>query len=279
MQGLERSSFELLDNGQPQPITDFAADSEPARVLVLIESGPAVYLLESEHLAAAHHFLDGLSRDDRVAVARYSASAELVQNFTPDKRVTASALEDLHFNLGFGSLNLAASLSQSLDWLRSIPGKKSVVLLSTGVDTSPPQRAESVLETLRTGGIRVLAVSLSGDLRSNPTKKGKAAASEKAILTEQQFAQADQTLQALAQASGGRAYFPRNSAEFGAAYAEIAQIIRHEYSLAFAPPAPDGQLHHIEVRLVSSDPAVAASQLADRIDYRRAYVAPAHPAP
>lgn len=295
VQGLVRSNFQILDDGVPQPITNFTADFEPACALVLIESGPAVYLLESGHLTAAHRFLEGLSRDDQVAVARYSASAELLQNFSTDKQAAAFALEDLHFNLGFGSLNLSASVAQSLAWLRAIPGKKSIVLLSTGVDTTPPDRAKAVLEQLQTSGVRILAVSLSGGLRAPIAqgKKKKSADSEKRQLTEQEFQAADNTLKALAQASGGRAYFPRNSAEFSTAYTEIAGIIRHEYKLAFAPPARDGRIHSIEVRLLFSDSGSSASSASataasagnaadslatDRIDFRRSYVAPAPPA-
>jgi hypothetical protein len=39
---------------------------EPAQALMLIEAGPAVYLLEGGHLRAAHAFLNGLSPGDRV---------------------------------------------------------------------------------------------------------------------------------------------------------------------------------------------------------------------
>jgi VWFA-related protein len=281
VRGLGRSNFQIFDNGAEQPLTDFATDFEPAHVLVLIESGPAVYLLESGHLAAAHRFLDGLSRDDQVAVARYSASAELLQNFTVDKRAAAYALENLQFNLGFGSLNLSASVAQALAWLRAIPGKKSIVLLSTGVDTTPPDSAKALLDHLPTSGVRILAVSLSGGLRA-PIRQGrrtKAADSEKLSLTEQQFEAADGVLRRLAQASGGRGYFPGNAAQFSAACAEIAEIIRHEYSLAFAPPVRDGRVHSIEVRLISSDPGTSASLSVDKLDYRRAYVAPVPPGP
>jgi len=53
------------------------------------------------------------------------------------------------------------------------------------------------------------------------------------------FGEADKWLTELSHATGGRAYFPKNTQEFASTYAEIAQLIRHEYSLAFAPPAAD----------------------------------------
>jgi hypothetical protein len=64
-------------------------------------------------------------------------------------------------------------------------------------------------------------------------------------------------------------------------FAQIAQIVRHEFSLAFIPPAHDGVIHSLEVRVTaeSGQPAGQSAALAGyRVDCRRAYLAPA-PAP
>jgi hypothetical protein len=70
-------------------------------------------------------------------------------------------------------------------------------------------------------------------------------------------------------------YFPRNAQDFSVAYAEIAQLVRHEYSLAFAPPAHNGKIHAIEVRVSGGPAATSGAPAGYRVDYRRAYLAPA----
>src|ERR1700693_1137370 len=135
-EGLQRNNFHIFDNGAEQPITDFLDVDEPAQALVLIEAGPAVYLLEGSHLRAAQQFLSGLSPDDRVAVVKYADAPQGLVDFTTNKQSVAAAFDDLGFNLGLVSLILSASLSRVLDWLTSVQGKKTIVLLSTGVDTS-----------------------------------------------------------------------------------------------------------------------------------------------
>ncbi len=65
VEGLRREDFHIFDNQIEQPLTDFAAIEEPAQALLLIEAGPAVYLLESGHVLAAYALLRGLSPDDR----------------------------------------------------------------------------------------------------------------------------------------------------------------------------------------------------------------------
>jgi Ca-activated chloride channel homolog len=276
VEGLRREDFHVFDNGIEQPLSDFAAVEEPAQVLLLIEAGPAVYLLESSHLRAAYALLNGLSTSDRVAVVKYAESPQAILDFTPDKQAAAAALEQLRFNLGFGSLNLSSSVSKVLEWLTSVPGKKTIVLLSTGVDTSPANESAAVLPQLATSDVRLLAVSLTGGWQNPQPGNKKKAPAPGATQTAQQFEQANQLLKRLAEAAGGRAYFPRTTKEFDAVYAEIAQLVRHEYSLAFAPPAHDGVSHAIEVRVGVPQTAMPnVPAVSYRVDHRRAYVAPA----
>jgi Ca-activated chloride channel family protein len=267
IEGLRREDFQIFDDGVEQPITDFLSIEEPAHLLLLIESGPAVYFLGQGHFRAADTLLTSISPADRVAVAAYSNAPELILGFTPDKAAARFALQNLNFNLGFAELNLSASVAATLDWMTQLPGKKTIVLLSTGVDTSPTENWQIVQEKLQTSDVRILAVSLSGDFRK-PVKGKKHAAPNTAERdsVNEGFRKADDSLQQLSAATGGRVYFPQNAAEFNRAYAEIAQLVRHEYSLAFAPPAADGQLPSLKIKAKNS---------AYQIDHRQAYLAPA----
>ncbi len=275
VEGLRREDFHVFDNGAEQPLTNFAAVEEPAQVVLLIEAGPAVYLLENSHVLAAYGLLSGLGRDDRVAIVKYAEAPEGLLDFTLDKQAAAAALEQLRFNLGFGQLNLASSVSEALAWLTRIQGKRAIILLSTGVDTSPANQPAMVLEQLKTSDVRLFAVSLSGGLQSARPGKKKKTPTTDSVHTAQEFEQANELLRRMAEATGGRAYFPGNSKEFDAAYAEIAQLIRHEYSLAFAPPIRDGLVHSIEVRMEGLKIPSGNTRVPEyRLDYRRAYVAP-----
>jgi len=82
---------------------------------------------------------------------------------------------------------------------------------------------------------------------------------------KQVFVEADRELQEISQLTGGRAYFPQNAKEFDRAHAKIAQLIRHEYNLAFAPTSHDGLVHSIDVK---------ANHSSYQVDHRRAYLAP-----
>jgi Ca-activated chloride channel family protein len=270
VEGLRRGDFQVQDNGSEQPITDFATIEEPAQVLVLIEAGPAVYLLQDAHLFAADALLGGLSPGDRVAVTRYANAPAAILDFTANKAAAQEALDHISFNLGFGDLNLASSLNTVLEWLEKIPGKKSIVLISTGVDTSPQLAINALQSKLRTGDVRILCISMGGPLRN-----GKAGSKSQIQQTQQAFEAADANLRDLAGATGGRAYFPGNGKAFQEAYRQIAELVRHEYSLAFAPPTWDGAVHSIRVQVTQRGNVPKNNHTEYRVDYRRAYRAPA----
>ena len=274
VEGLRREEFHVFDNGIEQPLADFATIEEPAQVLLLIEAGPGVYFLEGGHVWAANAFLDGLSPDDRVAVVKYAEAPEAILDFTADKKAAAASLGELRFNLGFATLNLSSSVAKVLEWLRSVRGKKAIVLLSTGLDTSAAKETAAALQQLKTGDVLLLAVSMTGGLGNPQSVNKKKTPKKNSIQVAREFEHAAQLLKQMAESTGGRAYFPKNRDEFNAAYAEIAQLVRHEYSLAFAPPALDNSVHAIEVRVSHGQDAMAnTAAAAYRVDHRQAYLA------
>ena len=269
VEGLHREAFHVFDNGAEQRITEFAPVEEPGQVLLLVEAGPAAYFLQSANLFAADAMLKGLSPGDRVAVAGYTDAPLGIQDFTTDKVAAQAALSSIQFNLGFADLNLSSSLGGVLDWLERVPGKKTIVLISTGVDTSPSSSSAALQTRLRVGDVRILCVSTSGPLRN-----GKQGSKAKIQQTQDEFAAADRWLQTIAELTGGRAYFPMNGKAFQETYKQVAEIVRHEYSLAFALPVADGAVHSIDVKVDRVGAAGKSASAAYRVDHRKGYQAP-----
>jgi VWFA-related protein len=269
VQGLKRGDFQVFDNGVEQPITEFAPVDELGQIFLLLEAGPAVYFLQDAHLFAADAFLNGLSPGDRVAIGRYAEAPVMVLDFTAEKSVALAALTGVRFNLGFGQLNLSSSLATVLDWLARAPGKKTIVLLSTGVDTSSREALEGIQFRLRTGDVRILAISVSGPLRN-----GKEGSQKQVQQTQRAFETADARLNELAEVTGGRVYFPQNGKAFQAIYRQVAQLIRNEYSLSFVPPVSDGAVHSIAVKVALPGGAFKNKRPDFRVDHRKAYLAP-----
>ena len=275
VEGLQKENFHVFDDGAEQPITFFASTEAPAQVLVLIETSPAVFLIHRQHLEAAYALLNGLASGDRVALATYSDTSQLILPFTIDKSALASALANIQYNLGSGNLNFYDSVSAALDWLSNTSGKKALVLLTTGLDSSPAGHWQSLIEKLRGSEVTIFPVALGGSLRSfqgsAPVVPGVA------VPSGLSFFAANRALQALADSSGGQAFFPKQDKEFVAIYRRIAEALRHEYTLGFTPPTLDGKFHSLRLEAFDAKGrplATGGNKPHYRIFARQTYLAP-----
>jgi len=266
VEGLKQSDFHIFDNGVEQPIAGFLSNDDPAQVVLMIECGPSMYLFGKQSAQKADALVANLALNDRVAIVCYSSEATVEFPLSENKAEARIALQELSFSIGSASLDLSRSLLTVFAWLNSVPGKKTVVLLSTGLDSAPPVSTELFRAYLSTVDIRVLAISTSNQL-TQPPKHHKRTRQERASAStlEPMLKEGETTLRGLTEATGGRVYFPKSAKDFEKTYTEIAQIVRHEYDLAFVPQAQDGKLHTLKV---TADPA-------QRVDHRQAYFAPA----
>jgi VWFA-related protein len=257
---LSQNDFRVLDNGLEQATVFFMPVETPAQIVVMIEAGPAVYLIHSEHLSAAYALVNGLDPGDRVALVAYDEAPRQILAFTSDKSALLPALAEIQYNMGMGDLNFYGSLSQVLDWLKPVSGKRALVLLTTGLDSSQPSLWGALAEKLRREDLVIFPVALGGALRGakSPSKGKPSGSSSVASIrlsppdTIVSFAKADQALRSLAAITGGSAYFPGSREDFLSIYGKIAAALRHQYVLGFVP-SHDGKYHSISVELAASN--------------------------
>lgn len=285
--GLKQSNFRVRDGEAVHPIVYFSPVEAPAAILVLVETSPAVYLIHNQHLMAAYALLDGLAADDQIALVTYDQVPHALLPFTADKSALAGALGQIQYTLGTSQLNFFDSISTVLDWVAPVPGKKALVILSTGLDSSPPERWDALVKKLRAQDVVIFPVALGGSLRQPIQKKKKS--SKKAAGSDSQaqqstddsenplsFAKADAALLSLARITGGRAYYPASDKDFAPAYKEIAAALRHQYVLGI-DPQHDGHFHSLTLQVLDStgQPVPAEGKNAEyRIFAREGYLAP-----
>jgi Ca-activated chloride channel family protein len=245
--GLTDRNFRILDNGTESRIVKFAPVEAPAQVLVMLETSPAVYLIHDQHLIAAYALIDGLAADDQVSLVSYDQEPHEVLKFTTDKSALLSALNGVQFTIGMGDLNFYDSIAQTLDSLGPAGGKRAIVILGTGLDSSPLAHWDELVRKLRSRDVVIFCVALGGVLRGGaaPAKKSKKPAPPEST-ADQSFAKADAALRSLATITGGRTYFPQSDEDFVPIYHEIASALRHQYVIG-VNPAQDGQFHTLTV--------------------------------
>ena len=288
LEGLVQNNFRVSEDNNAQRIAFFAPAEAPAQVLVMVETSPAVYLIHEQHLSAVTALLDGLAADDQVALVAYDRGPRPILGFTQEKAGLAAALPQIQYTIGMGELNLYDSISTVLDWLAPLHGKKALVLLSTGLDSAPPERWDALVKKLRGDDVVIFSVALGGSLRQPGDKKKKSPKTTPAPGSQEDagsseprnplsFAKADEALTSMARITGGRVYFPQSAKEFASIYREIAAGLRHQYVLGIVPEH-DGRFHPLAVEALGSSSRPSAGK-AKGVEYkvfaREGYLAPA----
>jgi Ca-activated chloride channel family protein len=279
--GLSRGDFHLFDDGVEKPIVFFSPTDTPARVVILMETGPAVFLIHDQHLLALSSLLDGLAPNDEAALFAYAESVRELYPFTADKTALRNSIDESEYMLGMDRLNFYDSLGHIIENLPAGPGKNVIVVLSTGLDDSSESRWDALEQKLRANNVVIFTVGLGGQLRGDaPQKRAKKSKKKKTQAPDAgptpAFARADEALRSIAQITGGRAYFPQTPDDFAPAYREIAAAVRHQYVLGIAP-SHDGAFHKLTITV--ADAALPrkpkhATAPEYRLFYREGYLAP-----
>jgi Ca-activated chloride channel homolog len=228
-ENLTEGDFEILDRGKPQKIEKFELVKDlPLSVGLVIDTSGSMQESIGEAKRAASDFLTGVVRPtDRCFAVGFSDRPRLLMPLTPDVQAVQIAFRDLP---AVGNTALHDAMVFSLYQLRGIRGRKAIVLLSDGDDTSSLVSYDDALEFARRSGAAIYAIGLDvGPSKMSIRNK----------------------LEKLAVETGGRPYFVTKASELAGVYSEISRELRSQYLLAFAPdpPGKEGVFSPVEVKV------------------------------
>ena len=241
--GLKIQNFRVLDNGQPQQVVNFAPSEAPLTTVMLVEFSARFF----EYFAFkdqywADGFLRALKPQDWVALKSFDLKTTLHVDFTQDKSEVDRAIRDWGYP-GFSESNLFDAVYETVDQLRDVKGKKSILVLATGYDTFSKHTLDQILHRLKEADVTIFCVGMGEEIYLYTPNGGGVG-----------YAQAKNQLTSFARMTGGYAYFPRFSGEMGGIFNTIATYLRSQYTLGFAPTTPqDGHYHKLTVQVVDDD--------------------------
>ena len=263
---LTRDSFEVRDEGKPQPITQFDNSPQPVRLVVMLDvSGSMEGNLPLLRDAAAQLFAR-LGEHDVARVGAFGHQISINHAFTHDAGELRAALPT---NIAPDAPTpLWQAIDQALDGFEDADDRRKVILvLSDGKDTGavsfrrrPVSQAE-VIERARRDDVMIYGVGMhSRRTRSTPPGLG-ASGLQAALLADMP----DPGLARVAEEAGGGYIEIRAGQDLGAAFGGVVDELHSQYLLAFAPPKRDGKVHGIKV---------LTTQAALKPRARKSYVAP-----
>ena len=248
--GLKKENFRILEDGVPQTITNFGAGDAPITMVVLLEwSNVANGWFGYQARYWADALFPNLKPQDWVALVTFDMNHRLEVDFTQNKDEVRAAIYHLIFP-GFSESNLFDALLDTVDRLKDVKGKKSVLVLASGRDTFSKHTLDQTLKQLRQTDVTIFAVGVAKPLENLLELHQRLGGSR-----ELTFLQAENQLKTVAQMTGGMAWFPQFDGEIPSDMRTVAEFLRHQYSITYSPTnhAADGKYRKVKVELVAPD--------------------------
>jgi VWFA-related protein len=251
---LKKADFKVLDDSSPaNEIRSFHSESDlPLQVGLLVDASNSVrdrFKFEQE---AAIEFLNQTVRpkSDEAFVVGFDSTPDLTQDFTNDTEALSRGVRDLRPGGGTAMYDALyyACRDKLLKRTRSGPVRRAVILLSDGDDNQSHVSREEAIEMAQRA--EVIVYTISTNIMGT---RGRA----------------DKVLERIADATGGRAFFPFQLNDVANAFVEIQDELRSQYALSYKPAdfRADGRFHTIEI--------LAQNKKGLKVRARHGYYAPA----
>ena len=245
---LGQDDFEVLDNGKPVTITLFNNEPEAFSVVVMLDTSASMTASLDLLKQAAEQFVIRMLPEDRGMVGAFSDKIQFPSStFTSDRDELIGALGDL----GFGNpTRLYDAVEASIEQLRAVEGRRVVLVFTDGDDTASKVGMGTVLDQARADEVMIYAIGLQSDYFNGQYR----------VRTRP-----DRGLRKLSDETGGGYFELKQTDDLGPTFTRVAQELHSQYVLGF-PPASDGKLHKLEVRVKKAGMSARA---------RKSYLAPA----
>jgi len=228
---LKLEDFELRIDGQPNVISDLSRAETPVRMAMLFDnSGSLSEFREFEKRAAVRFFRNVLRPVDQAAVFSVSTDVTLAEPLTNDARRLESTIAG--FGKPEGATSLFDAIIQAGAYLKPYPGRRIIVIVSDGEDTTSRADFDTTLQRTLADDCQIYVVQTG--LYENANVRALAA---------------ERRMEEFASQTGGAAYIPRSAEDLDSAFAQIAADLAQQYILSYYPAADkrDGHYHVIAV--------------------------------
>ena len=282
---LRKEDFRLWEDGVEQDVAIFSSVDKPFSVVLMLDTSGSTRFRLDDIQDAAITFVNQLRQDDRVMVVSFDDQVRVLTEFTSDRSRLRDAIRRTQPGNG-------TKLYEALDLvmnqrLNNVEGRKAIVLFTDGVDTTSKHasyasniRDAEELDALiypvqydtytdQGGGsgwpgsgrlpnsnVDILGQILGGIFGKGGGRSGGGGGG--VGTSRHEYDLANRYLHELAERTGARSYKADSTQNLSAAFANVADELRRQYTLGYYPktPAQAGQRRQIRVRVNQPNLAV-----------------------
>lgn len=249
---LNQNDFSILDDHKPpQAILNFRRETDlPLHMGLLIDVSGSVDSRFDFEQEAATSFLQHTLRAgfDKAFVVGFNNRSQMAQDFTDNVQLLSAGVHKLHDGGGTALYDAVyhACKEKFLKDRPDRPVRKAIVIVSDGEDNQSEFSKAQAIEMAERAEVIIYAISTDD---SGLVMRG------------------DKVLEQLADATGGRAFFPFKMKDITHSFAAIEDELRSQYVVSYKPADFDanGRFRSIEISSLKKDLQVRA---------RKGYFAP-----
>jgi Ca-activated chloride channel homolog len=249
---LSKENFRVFEDRTEQKISVFKHEDLPLSLGLVIDNSRSMEPRKQRMDAAALSFVQKGNPEDETFIVHFDDTARIDRDFTdsiPQLEQTLASVKP------YGQTAIYDAVMLALDHMDGAKRmKKAILLFTDGVDNSSQHTLTEVVEATKRAHVAVYPVgllSLSGGQK------------------------AEDSLIRIAEASGGRAYFPQTVEEARAAMERVARDLREQYTLGYFPSngSHNGAWRSVRIEVVPPVGIPTTTKL--NANYRHGYYGPA----
>jgi len=249
---LSQKDFTILDDHKPpQAILNFRRETDlPLHMGLLVDVSGSVDSRFDFEQTAATSFLQHTLRAgfDKAFVAGFNGHTQMAQDYTDNVQLLSASVHKLHDGGGTALYDAVYHACQEkfLKDNSDRPVRKAIIVVSDGEDNQSEITKAQAIEMAQRAEVIIYAISTDD---SGLVMRG------------------DKVLEQLAEATGGRAFFPFKMKDITHSFAAIEDELRSQYVVSYKPADfdTDGRYRSIEISSLKKDTQVRA---------RKGYFAP-----
>lgn len=236
---LPQSAFQVFEDGVRQDIKNFRQEDVPVSLGLVIDSSASMTNKRDRVTAAALALVKLSHPDDEVFIVNFDEIPSLDMDFTNDLENLKKGLARFDARGGTAMRDAVRAAIEHLKG-RNKKDKKVLVVVTDGADNSSVARLDDVIRSAQQNEVLIYSIGLLGEETPHEAEKAK------------------RSLDALARATGGQSYYPRDVSEIDQFAPRIAHEIRDQYIVTYSPTNQEADGSFRQIRLVVDSPKVVS---------------------
>ena len=274
--GLKQDQFRIFEDGVEQQIAYFEAPSntsntldrstdQPLTVALMLDVSDSTEFKLQQIRSTAQAFVDLLRPNDRVMVIAFDKGFQILTQPTSSRADARAAIGRLQHG---GGTSLYTALSTTITMLNALGGRKVVVLLTDGVDTSSKGATfDSTLRAADQSYVSIYPIQFntyrdfsdsSGRETSGAGDFGKIAhVTKNGEPASEAYKRATLYLRLLAEKTSGRFQFADSPKNLANSFSRIAEQLRQQYTIGYYPMNKSETTKPRQIRVAVAAPQVS----------------------